>query len=263
MNMQQKYKIEANQKIKFRLVDNLITELPGTKHYKPVLFFYQLRALSNNNCITEASPKIKELAAAIGISRRNFYYQLKACYKLRIIYKKHGNFYFKSSAFLCAALDIAYSAKYTWIKSQLNNLDCCFRKRVIKAAHTAQYKRVCEKLQKTQTESLPAHEVEKMREYLLNNFIQNFKNKTQIIDIGINPDIAISQTRIAKLFNKTSQYCGYYWQSILQKKKLIQVNNRVIYSDCYNTKTKLIGRIKFNLERKQTYLQLTNEIIFE
>jgi hypothetical protein len=263
MNELQKYTNQLKTKTKFRLVENLISELPGSKNYKPILFFYQLRALSDNNCITEASAKINDMAASLGISRRNFYYQLNKCYKLKIIYKKYGNFFFKSSAAVCAALDIEYLGKYTWIKTNIKNLDCAFRKRVLKAAQTLQYKKVCEKINKTQSESLPAVEIEKLRVYLLNNFVENFKHNKEIINIGINPDIAISQLRIAKIFGATTQTAGLYWQRKLEKLKLITVYNRVIYSECYKTTSKLFGRVKFDQAKKQTYLQMINLMKFD
>lgn len=249
-------------KQKYRIPQNIPNDISQNRNFKEVVFYYQLRQFDLSGRLKDYTTHIKSICNCIGISKRKFYYMLKSCIKLKIISKQNKDLIFISNEKLCEVLDVVNTFKYVWIKCNPSELEIHIKLKVLKDNYNTQRKAIYKKIQKLNNEDLQRDELEAARLYLLDNFQQNFISGQPLAPSDIQPDIALSQSKISSMYGRNSQYVGFYWQKKFQLLKLIEINSRVIASIVFNKKTKLIGKQFFDVDKKQTMFQLRNELIF-
>lgn len=246
---------------KFRINKYLLLKcITRPRERKAVIMFYTLRQYATSGCCTNYTTKLLQISRETGFSISTIYRHLNYCLQYEIIKAENGHLYFTSSEKLCANLGYTYDPHYTWIKCKASQLEVYFRVKVYKYRLSSQRNKVIEKLKKYK-DSLQPSELEKLRLYLFENYCDNFKINEPLLML-VNPDVALSQFSLSKIFGTNTQSNGWYWQQKLQQLKQIIITNRCIKSECYKKQSELKGKVFFDPSEKCTKLQLRNEVQF-
>ena len=251
---------------KIRVLNGVASVLADNKKLlKSVSFFYMLKSIYTTGVILDCQSKTKELASACFCSPRTFYTRINELKKLGLITVSCNRTNLVSYSKLHELLEITVDKqRYRYLKISVKP-EYVLRVAAIKENFERQETAIQGKIEKCNKGSgLSIAEKKQKREADLKRLIVEFKNSVLVNrdteDILYHPDISISQYTLAFIYGLKSQGSGLYWQQVLQKHKLIRVDNRKIESNVRCRKSRL-GKVFYSRKTQKTYCQMPNEIL--
>lgn len=251
---------------KIRILKGVASVLADNKKLlKSVSVFYALKSIYTNGVILNCTEKTKDLAEACFCSPRTFYTRINELKKLGLVSVLSNRLNLASYDKLHQLLEITVEKqRYRYLKVPVKP-EYILRTTAIKENFERQESAIQGKIEKYNKGSgLSIAEKMQKREADLQRLIVEFKNSALLHrdtgDILYHPDVAISQNTLAFIYGLKSQGSGLYWQKVLQKHKLIKVENRKIESDVRCRQSRL-GVVFYSRKTKKTYCQMPNEIL--
>lgn len=251
---------------KIRVLRGVASVLADNKKLlKSISVFYTLKSIYSNGVILDAQSKTNILSEACFCCPRTFYTRLNELKKLGLISVIDNRTNLASYEKLHQVLDITVDKqRYRYLKVPVKP-EYVLRTTAIKENFERQEAAIQGKIEKYNKGSgLSIVEKQQKREADLQRLIVEFKNSALLHrdtqDILYHPDVAISQNTLAFIYGLKSQGSGLYWQKVLQKHKLIKIENRKIESSnrCRNSR---LGIVFYSRKTQKTYCQMPNGIL--
>jgi len=256
--------------------------------------FYVLKAMHRDGIIRNWESKISQLADACHMSRNTLKKYAKFLLKKGLAkLGTKGKLILSSFKYLHNMLKLQSGTKDHY-RSVVARADYIIRALAIYENFQYQERKIKQKLEATRQLGgvLPGNTAE-AREAELNRMIAVFKLKNEpaqiyefskaqlagdisyqdqldlakFVRIGghgafvLNPDVSMSQKRLAGIYQCSSQASGHYWQQKLQKLGLIKVKPRRVES-LARSRYSPLGYVFYSRATKSTVLVLHNEISF-
>lgn len=251
---------------KLRILIGVPTLLAGQKTLlKAVGSFYALKAEFKTGVILSYSSKLERLSELCFCSERTFRTYLKVLEKKELVKISSGRIELVSWEKLHTILQVTENKGKYHYKKQTVKPELILRAAAIQENLERQEGCVLGIIEKYNKGSrLSIGEKKQKREADLQRLIAAFKNPALlhhgIEDIFYNPDVAISQKTLANMYGLKSQGSGSYWQAILKKNKLIEIENRHFESGVRSRLSKL-GKVHFSNKTMKSYLQMPNKTL--
>ncbi len=251
---------------KIRVLKGVASVLADNKKLlKSVGIFYALKSIYTTGVIIDYQSKADVLAEACFCCPRTFYTRVNELKALGLITVSDNRMNLASYDTLHKILDITVDKqRYRYLKVPAKP-EYILRTTAIKENFERQEAAIQGKIEKYNKGSgLSIAEKMQKKEADLQRLIVEFKNSALLHrdtqDILYHPDVAISQNTLASIYGLKSQGSGLYWQKVLQKHKLIQVENRLIESSnrCRNSR---LGIVFYSRKTQKTYCQMPNGIL--
>lgn len=253
---------------KLRILTGVATALAGDKKLlKAVSVFYAFKSLYKSGVILDYHSKKKTLAEAIGRSEKTLFTHLQELKKVGLVTEVCGRVHLASYDKLHELLKIeVHKQRYRYVKVTTQP-EYILRSLAIKENYDRQRAAIKGKLERlNESSGLSGDEIEHRKEADLKRLIVQFKNSAPLRwdasqMVLYNPDVAISQKRLARMYGLKSQTSGWYWQKVLKKKKLIEVENRIVEGNGTNDFTPL-GQLFRSRQGFIYCCQMPNKISF-
>ena len=250
---------------KLRILKGVPTLLADRKKLlKPVSVFYCLKAAYKTSVVIDYSLKIKQLAELCYCSPRTLYTRIKELKELGLIKITSGRIELVSYSKMHEIIQVKENKGKFHYKKQIAKPEYILRAAAIQENLDSQEACVLGIIEKYNKGSgLSTADKKQKREADLHRLIVAFKNPALlhqgIQDIIYRPDVAISQRSLASIYGLKSQGSGLYWQTVLKKHKLLQIESRLIESNV-RCRYSPLGTVFYSRKNKKTYCQLPNKI---
>ncbi|MFY9307808.1 MAG: hypothetical protein WAQ28_02045 [Bacteroidia bacterium] len=251
---------------KLRILKGIPTLLADQKKLlKPVSVFYCLKAAYKTSVIIDYNGKITQLAELCYCSPRTLYTRIKELHKLGLIKITSGRIELVSYSKMHEAIKVKENRGKYHYKKQTAKPEYILRAAAIQENLDRQEARVMGIIERyNEGSGLSDAEKKQKKEADLQRLIVAFKNPALlhrgIEDIFYQPDVAISQNTLASIYGLKSQGSGLYWQIVLKKHKLLQIESRLIESNV-RCRHSSLGIVFYSRKTQKTYCQMPNKIL--
>lgn len=251
---------------KLRILRGVATLLADKKKLlKPVSVFYSLKAEYKTGVIIDYQNKMIQLAELCFCSPRTLYTRFNELKNLGLIRMTDGRIELVSYEKLHTIIEVTEDKNKYHYKKQIAKPEYILRATAIKENLDRQEACILGKIEKYNKGSgLSSAEKHNKKEADMQRLIVEFKNSALLQrdteDILYHPDVAISQDTLATIYGLKSQGSGLYWQKVLQKHLLIQVQSRQIESNVRCRKSRL-GKVFYSRKTQKTYCQMPNKTL--
>lgn len=232
-----------------------------------VSVFYAFKSLYRGGVILDYHSKKKTFCSAFGCCESTLFNRVKELKKVGLVTEVNGRINLASYAKLHELLKIeVHKQRYRYVKVTTQP-EYILRSLAIKENYDRQKAAIKGKIERlNESSGLSGDEIEYRKEADLKRLIVQFKNSAPLRwdasqMVLYNPDVAISQKRLARMYGLKSQTSGWYWQKVLKKKKLIEVENRIIEGNGTNDFSPL-GRLFRSRQGFIYCCQMPNKISF-
>jgi hypothetical protein len=251
---------------KLRILIGVPTLLADQKKLlKAVSAFYALKAEYKTSVIIDYSEKITQLAELCFCSPRTLYTRLKELQHFGLVKCISGRIELVSYSKLHEILQVKENKGKYHYKKPTAKPEYILRATAIQENLDNQEARVLGIIEKySKGSGLSIAEKKQKKEADLQRLIVAFKNPALlhqgIEDILYRPDVAISQSKLASIYGLKSQGSGLYWQTVLKKHKLLQIESRLIESN-FRCRHSSLGTVFYSRKTQKTYCQMPNKIV--